>query len=269
MEVVLPDAGPSRGRPPLPPLRAWRPATRAGPARDLPDAAGRDASRIEGSVVRPPASLYLARPGSCAGQLERPSNGDLGREHGRSCHRRHRLALGSGLPGRRGPNLPRPRRALRQSPRAGLRGEGPRSVPPLTSPLETSLSGESPAFPGFEGGATLLPGAQIRTLQTGGGIPGRNEKFFQRLNLYVFVTRSNRGVSGEIAGCDDPGASRLSLEPPPRSPVCFPESGTLTRAYFLPAPPASFRKAPRTPPGAPSSPPPRPRGWESWGHPVA
>lgn len=32
VEVVLPDAGPSRGRPP-PPLRAWRPATRAGPGR--------------------------------------------------------------------------------------------------------------------------------------------------------------------------------------------------------------------------------------------
>lgn len=39
VEVVIPDAGPSRGRPP-PPLRAWRPATLAGPAGDLPDAAG-------------------------------------------------------------------------------------------------------------------------------------------------------------------------------------------------------------------------------------
>ncbi|KAI4545232.1 hypothetical protein MG293_005498 [Ovis ammon polii] len=74
-------------------------AGRAEPAGDLPDAAGKDASRIEGSVVRLAASLYLARPGSCAGQLERPSNGDLGREHGSSCHRRHRLALGSRLPG--------------------------------------------------------------------------------------------------------------------------------------------------------------------------
>lgn len=99
---------------------------------------------------------------------------------------------------------------------------------PDVSP-ETSLSGESPAFPGFEGGATLLPGAQIRSLQMGFRILGRNEKFFQRSNLYVFVTRSDRGVSREMAGCDDPGASRLSLERPTRSLVCFPKWHAHTR----------------------------------------
>ena len=162
---------PPAGGPP-PPLRAWRPATRAGPARDLPDAAGRDASRIEGSVVRPPASLYLARPGSCAGQLERPSNGDLGREHGRSCHRRHRLALGSRLPGRRGPNLPRPRRTLLQSPRAGLRGEGPRSVPPLTSPLRLRSAGRAPPSQALRAGLRSCPALRSESYKRAAGSRG-------------------------------------------------------------------------------------------------
>lgn len=84
-----------------------------------------------------------------------------GESTARDCHRRHRLALGSRLPGRRGPNWPHPRRALRRSPRAGFRRGGATVGPaPDVSP-ETSLRGESPAFPGFEGGATLLQCAQI------------------------------------------------------------------------------------------------------------
>lgn len=93
---------------------------------------------LRAACVRLAASLYLARPGSYAGQLEGPTMATWARAR-RGCHRRHRLALGSRLQAG-GPRWLRPRRALRQG-HPGRAPGGPAIGPALTSP-ETSLSGK-------------------------------------------------------------------------------------------------------------------------------
>ena len=148
-------------QPPPPGPRAWRSATRAGPARDLPGGEG-DASSVRGSPVSPAAPLCSARRGEGAPRrgARGPAMAAQGGSTARRRHPRHRLGLGDWPPGGRGPSRPRPRRTLRRSrgvDRPGCQGEGPYSAPPPRSPLRLRSRGRAERSQALRAGLCSCP----------------------------------------------------------------------------------------------------------------
>lgn len=149
--------------------RAWRSATRAGPARDLPGGGGMRARSGAAPSGRPPRSARRreARELRCA---EREARQWRPRAVARPAGATP-PSVGAGRPATGwegpGPAPPRPAPPLTHAP-AEPRGRAARlprggallsPAPEVSS--EASFRRESPAFPGFEGGAVVVPRARI------------------------------------------------------------------------------------------------------------